>query len=160
VQYASKEDVRKAIKELRDAFPDPNSVVTDRDVLGAHGTSPHSYHPESPHAAVVRFSRSRWGSLNLMLFGFKVRPKTTEDVVKLVNIARKYRLPVVPYSGATSLEGHFSGVKGCLLYACGSAVSRHASSLLEVSASTCQAWTRSSALMVWLCVHRLVDCTE
>ncbi|KAH9934931.1 FAD-linked oxidase-like protein [Fomitopsis serialis] len=38
-----------------------------------------------------------------------VRPQSTEDVVKIVNIARKYRVPIVPYSGATSLEGHFSG---------------------------------------------------
>ena len=40
----------------------------------------------------------------------QVRPKSTEDVVKVINIARKYRVPIVPYSGATSLEGHFSGV--------------------------------------------------
>ena len=33
-----------------------------------------------------------------------------EDVVKVVNIARKYRIPIVAYSGATSLEGHYSGV--------------------------------------------------
>lgn len=35
-----------------------------------------------------------------------VYPSSTEDVVKIVNIARKYRMPVIPYSGATSLEGH------------------------------------------------------
>jgi len=43
-------------------------------------------------------------------FFSQVRPKSTEDVVKIVNIAKKYRVPIVPYSGATSLEGHFSGV--------------------------------------------------
>jgi FAD/FMN-containing dehydrogenase len=43
-------------------------------------------------------------------FLLQVHPKSTEDVVKIVNIARKYRVPIVPYSGATSLEGHFSGV--------------------------------------------------
>jgi FAD/FMN-containing dehydrogenase len=43
-------------------------------------------------------------------FLLQVRPKSTEDVVKIVNIARKYRVPIVPYGGATSLEGHFSGV--------------------------------------------------
>lgn len=30
--------------------------------------------------------------------------------MRIVDIARKYRVPVTPYSGATSLEGHFSGV--------------------------------------------------
>ena len=40
----------------------------------------------------------------------QVRPAKTADVVSIINIARKYKIPVVPYSGATSLEGHFSGV--------------------------------------------------
>lgn len=47
----------------------------------------------------------------------KVRPKSTEDVVKIVNLARKHRVPIIPYSGATSLEGHFSGVSRlCFLH--------------------------------------------
>ena len=40
-----------------------------------------------------------------------VWPESTEDVVKVVKIANKYRMPVVPYSGGTSLEGHFVGVR-------------------------------------------------
>jgi FAD binding domain len=40
-----------------------------------------------------------------------VYPNSTEDVVKIVKIARKYRMPVIPYSGGTSIEGHFSGVR-------------------------------------------------
>ena len=39
-----------------------------------------------------------------------VYPSSTEDVVKIVKTAVKYRMPVVPYSGATSLEGHFRAV--------------------------------------------------
>ena len=39
-----------------------------------------------------------------------VYPETTDDVVKIVKIANKYRMPVVPYSGATSLEGQYRGV--------------------------------------------------
>lgn len=42
-----------------------------------------------------------------------VYPTSTEDVVKIINIARKYRMPVVPYSGGTSLEGQFTGVRAC-----------------------------------------------
>ena len=41
----------------------------------------------------------------------QVRPRSTEDVVTIVNIARTHRIPIVPYSGATSLEGHFAGYK-------------------------------------------------
>lgn len=40
-----------------------------------------------------------------------VWPASTEDVVKVVKIAVKYRMPVIPYSGATSLEGHFRAVR-------------------------------------------------
>jgi D-lactate dehydrogenase (cytochrome) len=39
-----------------------------------------------------------------------VYPRSTEDVVKIVKIAIKYRMPVTAYSGATSLEGQFRGV--------------------------------------------------
>ena len=37
--------------------------------------------------------------------------------MKIVNVARKYRMPVVPYSGGTSLEGHFTDVRGCFCVA-------------------------------------------
>lgn len=39
-----------------------------------------------------------------------VYPESTEDVVKVVKIATKYRVPITAYSGATSLEGHCRGV--------------------------------------------------
>ncbi|KAI0818818.1 FAD-linked oxidase-like protein [Irpex lacteus] len=91
VKYGSHEDVQKAISELRATFNDPHTVVTDPDALKTYGSSPNSYHPASPHSVVVHVM-------------------STEDVVKVVNIARKYVIPVVAYSGATSLEGHFSGV--------------------------------------------------
>lgn len=40
-----------------------------------------------------------------------VYPESTEDVVKIVKIATKYRTPITAYSGATSLEGHYRGVR-------------------------------------------------
>ncbi|EKM55737.1 uncharacterized protein PHACADRAFT_95712 [Phanerochaete carnosa HHB-10118-sp] len=92
-RHPTKEEVRKAIEELRAAFVDKEAVSTDPDVLTTYGSSPNSYHPESPHAAVVHVM-------------------STEDVVKVVNVARKYRISVVTYGGATSLEGHFSGEHG------------------------------------------------
>ncbi|KAI0078997.1 hypothetical protein K474DRAFT_1770589 [Panus rudis PR-1116 ss-1] len=88
-KYASPGQLKKAISELQEALGD--KVTTDEDALRTYGSSPNSYHPESPHSAVIHV-------------------ESTEDVVKVVNIARKYRVPVVPYSGATSLEGHFSGL--------------------------------------------------
>ncbi|KAI0928260.1 hypothetical protein AcW1_005561 [Taiwanofungus camphoratus] len=89
-RYASKEKVQQAIAELRAILPREDAVLTDPDTLKTYGHSDNSYHPTSPHSVVVV-------------------PHSTEDVVKVVNVARKYRVPIVPYSGATSLEGHFSG---------------------------------------------------
>ena len=90
-KYATPDEVQKAIAELREALPGQGAVSTNPDALATYGSSPNSYHPESPHSVVVHVT-------------------STEDVVKVVNIARKYRVPIVAYSGATSLEGHFSGV--------------------------------------------------
>ncbi|KAL4261879.1 D-lactate dehydrogenase (cytochrome) [Pleurotus pulmonarius] len=88
--YGSAADVKLAIEELRAALPGHGQVDTDPDALRTYGSSENSYHPTSPHAVIVR-------------------PGSTEDVVKIVNISRKYRVPITAYSGATSLEGHFSG---------------------------------------------------
>ncbi|CAL1707481.1 unnamed protein product [Somion occarium] len=88
-KYASPKELRRAISELHEEFP--GDVTTDPDVLKRYGFSANSYLPASPHAVIVCVH-------------------STEDVVKVINIARRYRVPVVPYSGATSIEGHFSGM--------------------------------------------------
>lgn len=64
------------------------TVETDPEVLHVHGYSENDYHPA--HAPTV-----------------VVTPHTTEDVVKIVHIANKYRMPITAYSGGTSLEGQF-----------------------------------------------------
>ncbi|KAJ7590917.1 FAD-linked oxidase-like protein [Mycena floridula] len=91
--YGSPADFKAAISELRAALKHPDDVSTDPYILSDHGDSPNDYHKGSSHSVVVF-------------------PNSTEDVVKIVNISRKYRMPIVPYSGATSLEGHFRGQPG------------------------------------------------
>ncbi|TRM59932.1 FAD-linked oxidase-like protein [Schizophyllum amplum] len=88
--YGSHRDILVAIEKLRQAFPEEGRVVTDAAVVAQYGSSDNTYLPSSPHSVVVR-------------------PRSTEDVVTIVNIARGYRIPLTPYSGATSLEGHFAG---------------------------------------------------
>ncbi|KAK9238631.1 mitochondrial D-lactate dehydrogenase [Lipomyces kononenkoae] len=39
--------------------------------------------------------------------GLVVFPRTTEQVSGIMKICHKYRVPIVPFSGGTSLEGHF-----------------------------------------------------
>ncbi|KAI0769805.1 FAD-linked oxidase-like protein [Fomes fomentarius] len=87
-QYGSPDDFRKAIEELKVALPDDDAVSTDQEDLERHGNSGFAYHPDSLPSVVVY-------------------PMATEDVVKIVKIAVKYRMPVVAYSGASSLEGHY-----------------------------------------------------
>ncbi|KIK57135.1 hypothetical protein GYMLUDRAFT_75658 [Collybiopsis luxurians FD-317 M1] len=89
-QYGSAKDFEKAISELKIAFPDEDAVSTDPDDVYAHGYSVNDYHRGTAHSVVVY-------------------PKSTEDVVKIVRIANKYRMPIVAYAGATSLEGQFRG---------------------------------------------------
>ncbi|KAL9048543.1 MAG: hypothetical protein Q9162_007672 [Coniocarpon cinnabarinum] len=39
-----------------------------------------------------------------------VKPGSTEDVSKIMNVCHSRQIPVVPYSGGTSLEGHFASL--------------------------------------------------
>ncbi|KAF7323220.1 hypothetical protein HMN09_00102700 [Mycena chlorophos] len=89
-KYASPQEVKTAIQKLRDTFPEPGRVDTNPDAVRTAGSSENSYHPASAHSVIVRVL-------------------STEDVVKVVNIAREFKVPVTALSGATSLEGHFSG---------------------------------------------------
>lgn len=113
-KFGSPEDFKRAIAELRAAFSDEDdAVTTDPHDLHDHGFSVNDY---LPGEQIIRPQSSRQrchvtcyilaGSLHSVI----VHPQTTEDVVKIMGIATKYRMPVVPYSGGTSLEGHTRGV--------------------------------------------------
>ncbi|KAI0792493.1 hypothetical protein C8Q75DRAFT_804866 [Abortiporus biennis] len=99
--YGSPEDFRKAVLELKVIFGNSldgdksTKISTNADVLKIHGYS-ETGHTTSPYHPV-------FNTLPTVI----VFPTSTEDVVKIVNVANKYKMPVVPYSGATSLEGHF-----------------------------------------------------
>ncbi|EGN93922.1 hypothetical protein SERLA73DRAFT_144955 [Serpula lacrymans var. lacrymans S7.3] len=89
-QYGSPKDFEKAIEELRLSFDSEDVVSTDAEDLRIHGFSENDYHPGAPHSVVVY-------------------PRATEDVVKIVKVATKYRMPLTAYSGGTSLEGNYRG---------------------------------------------------
>ncbi|KAI0315833.1 FAD-binding domain-containing protein [Amylostereum chailletii] len=90
-QYGSEQDFVRAVHDLRAAFASsPHSVSTDPDDLDGHGASATLHNPGMPHTVVVY-------------------PRSTEDVVQIVKIANAHRMPVIPYSGATSLEGQITG---------------------------------------------------
>ena len=92
-QYASKKHLEQAIAELRSTLGE-DAVSTDDDDLQAHGYS-------------------EWSSINIDQLPVAVcYPKSTEEVSVIAKLASKYRVPMVPYSGGSSLEANFSAPFG------------------------------------------------
>jgi hypothetical protein len=89
--YGDHKALKQAKEELKRMENGRLKVLDNPRTMETYGFSPNSYHPASKHSLVVKVY-------------------STDDVVNVVNIARKYRIPVTPYSGGTSLEGHFGGV--------------------------------------------------
>lgn len=92
--YGSHKDYLAAIEEITRIFEGigkGDKVSTDESDLESHGISDWSYHEEKRPTVVV------W-------------VESTEEVQEVVRIATKYRVPITPFSGGTSLEGHFSSV--------------------------------------------------
>ncbi|KAJ3543250.1 hypothetical protein NM208_g3669 [Fusarium decemcellulare] len=90
ILYATRAEMKRAVEEIATILGQ-DSVSTDDEILKAHGYS-------------------EWSTVNLdRLPVAVVYPGSTEDVskiAKLVNISR------VPYSGGSSVEGHFSAPFG------------------------------------------------
>lgn len=78
----------QAIQEIRDAISSNEDIIsTDPDDLHAHGYS-------------------EWSTVNTESLPVAVAyPRSTEDVSIIAQICYKYHVPIIPYSGGTSLEG-------------------------------------------------------
>lgn len=92
-QYGSAKDFEKAINELRTKLGE-DTVSTEEDELHQHGFS-------------------EWSSLNADRLPVAIAyPKTTQEVSEIAKVCNKYRMPMVPYSGGSSLEANFSAPHG------------------------------------------------
>ncbi|TKA26066.1 hypothetical protein B0A54_17232 [Friedmanniomyces endolithicus] len=80
--YANKSELQKAIADLRSDLGD-DVISTDDEDLHRHG-----------------YSECR---------GY---PKNTEEVSHIAKVCSKYRIPIIPYSGGSSLEANFSAPLG------------------------------------------------
>jgi D-lactate dehydrogenase (cytochrome) len=88
-----KTELEKAISELRGQLGE-DAISTDDDDLKTHGYS-------------------EWSSINIDQLPVAVAyPKTTEEVSQIAKVASKYRVPMIPYSGGSSLEANFSAPFG------------------------------------------------
>ncbi|PYH92690.1 oxidoreductase, FAD-binding protein [Aspergillus ellipticus CBS 707.79] len=94
-QYGSTKDFEKAIAELRATLGD-DAISTDDEDLQQHGFS-------------------EWSSVNADRLPVAIAyPTSTEDVSKIAKICHTYKMPMVPYSGGSSLEANFSAPYGGL----------------------------------------------
>ncbi|KAH3033023.1 hypothetical protein KXW83_005739 [Aspergillus fumigatus] len=88
-QYADEEVMLKGFREISDALG-PESVTTDRDDIDLHSYSEVS----TSHCAARPVA--------------VVTPKTTEEVSLIARICSKYKIPMIPFGGGSSVEGNFT----------------------------------------------------
>ncbi|KAF6517949.1 hypothetical protein HZS61_002027 [Fusarium oxysporum f. sp. conglutinans] len=94
-QYASRAEMELAVEEIRKALGE-DAVSIEDEILHSHGYSD-------------------WSTINIDRLPVAVTfPKTTEEVATIAKICHKRRVPMtqVPFSGGSSVEGHFSAPFG------------------------------------------------
>ena len=65
------------------------------------------------HEDLHQHGYSEWSSINPDQLPVAVAyPRSTEDVSQIAKVCHKYRMPMIPYSGGSSLEGNFSAPFG------------------------------------------------
>jgi len=91
--YATKPALEKAIAELRAKLGE-DAISTDDEVLHNHGYS-------------------EWSSVNITTLPVAVAyPKNTAEVSEIAKCCSANRIPLIPYSGGSSLEANFSAPMG------------------------------------------------
>ncbi|CAK7902594.1 D-lactate dehydrogenase [cytochrome] 1, mitochondrial [[Candida] anglica] len=100
--YANDEEIELAIKEIRNIIEPvkvesaQELITNSKEQLDSHSDTYFNSHHPSPE------ERPK----------YVVYPQSTEHVSKILAICHKYRVPIVPISGASSLEGHFIPTRG------------------------------------------------
>ncbi|OJJ01907.1 hypothetical protein ASPVEDRAFT_52733 [Aspergillus versicolor CBS 583.65] len=85
--------MKRAIKEIQHELGE-DSISTDNEDLTLHGYS-------------------EWSSVNIERLPVAVAfPQSTEQVAAIARICHRYQVPMIPYSGGSSVEGHFSAPFG------------------------------------------------
>ncbi|VVT44267.1 uncharacterized protein SAPINGB_P000359 [Magnusiomyces paraingens] len=85
--------------ELAQAFPEFQEFLNDRVSTDPEELKRHGY--------------SEWSTINIERNPIAiVYPESTEEVSRIAKICHKYRLPMIGFSGGSSLEGNFSAPHG------------------------------------------------
>ncbi|KAK4068644.1 CAZyme family AA7 [Trichoderma aggressivum f. europaeum] len=95
IGFANRAEMKEAISDIVWELGNQKDIIsTDPDDLHAHGYS-------------------SWSSVNPDELPVAVAyPRNTEQVATIVRVCHRHRVPVIPYSGGTSLEGNFSAPYG------------------------------------------------
>lgn len=91
----SEANMEAAWADFRDIVGKEN-ISLERSDLESHSGSSWSSHPAEP------------GDVPFCI----VKPASTQEVSAIMKICHERKIPVTPYSGGTSLEGHFAATKG------------------------------------------------
>lgn len=94
-KYGGPEEFKKALKEITDLLGKEN-VDNSQEELDSHSDTYWNTHHAKPDERP-----------KIIVF-----PKSTEQVSEIMKIVHKYRIPIVPFAGGTSLEGHFTPIYG------------------------------------------------
>lgn len=90
IEYGSQDDFQQAFQEI-EAYLGKDNVSYSEAEFDSHADSYYQTHHPLPG------QRPK----------FIAYPSSTEEVSGVLKIAHKYKVPIVPYSGGTSLEGQF-----------------------------------------------------
>ncbi|KAG5802906.1 hypothetical protein H9Q74_012887 [Fusarium xylarioides] len=91
--YASRAEMELAVEEIRQALGE-DAVSIEDEILHSHGYSD-------------------WSTINIDRLPVAVTfPRTTEEAATIAKICHERRVPMIPYSGGSSVEGHFSAPFG------------------------------------------------
>lgn len=93
-EYCSLAELKRAVQEIRTAIG-AEKVTNSQEELDAHSDNGYTPQPPQPHEKPL----------------YVVYPTSTEEVSAVMKIAHKYTVPVVPFCGGSSLEGHFFSVR-------------------------------------------------
>lgn len=91
----SEANMEAAYIDFRDIVGREN-ISLERSDLESHSGSTWSSHPAEP------------GDVPFCI----VKPGSTQDVSAIMKVCHERKIPVTPYSGGTSLEGHFAATRG------------------------------------------------
>jgi len=94
-KYGTKEDFLKAKAEILEIVGQENLAASQSELDSHSDTYFNSHHALDDQRP------------QLIVF-----PSSTEQVSQILKITHKYRIPIIPFSGGTSLEGHYISTTG------------------------------------------------